>query len=213
MKQHENTSAPSSATRSIFSLLLVLHLTCVSCVLSSNINPSQLQDRLAGVFSPYTQLLHFHPGFARFHFTGSGSFNDDHFLVIETKEANPRVQLPTAESPWGLERHRLSALAMEVAFFADREEMAGYYARAVGGKVLREKQLKRMLFSCLHKASQPMDLTLLEPGLPADNPDAREYFETVYQAEVWIDEEGELTMQKRSVGRNAAPSSLKTTSP
>ena len=53
--------------RSLVSLAIVLHLLCVGFVYSANDgrNASRLQQRLAGIFAPYTQLLHLDPGGAR----------------------------------------------------------------------------------------------------------------------------------------------------
>jgi hypothetical protein len=61
---------------------------------------------------------------------------------------------------------------------------------------------------CLHKASQPIDLSLLDPDYPANDPDASAYYLPVYEAEIWSDEDGEVNLQKRAVGRNAAPAAL-----
>ena len=198
MKKHatQGRSAELGSTlRSVVSLLLVLHIVCVVCVLSANVSPSPLQTRLAGTFAPYTQLLHFHPGFARFQFTAGDTFSDEHFLIIETKAGSSRVRLPGDESTWGWERQRLAALGLEVALFADRDELAGYYAKSVGGRILREKKLAHAVVSCVHKLSQPLDPALLDPSFPPNQPNASEYFNTVYQAEVWFDAEGTVEFE------------------
>jgi hypothetical protein len=203
----------NSTTSSVVSLWLVLHILCVVCVLSASVNPSALQNRLATVFAPYSQTLHLHPGDVRFPIVSSDALSDEHFLVLETQSGTTKVRLPDQESTLGLERQRLTAICTGVAYFAERDELAGYYARAVGGKLLRELQQNRAVIRCVQKLSQPMDLAYLEPGFPPDNPDASEYFYTVYEAEVWIDEDGELNLQKRSVGRNAAPTATRSSNP
>src|SRR5690349_12591360 len=89
MKQESSTTDAHELTdpllRSIVSLVIVLHLLCVGFVYSANVNSSRLQQRLSGIFAPYTQLLHLDPGGARLQFTDGSQDSDDHELIVAPK--------------------------------------------------------------------------------------------------------------------------------
>jgi hypothetical protein len=53
--------------------------------------------------------------------------------------------------------------------------------------------------------SQPLDLAGLRPGFPRDNPAASEYDVTVYEADVWLDEDGQTQVLKRAGRAEVAP--------
>ena len=53
--------------------------------------------------------------------------------------------------------------------------------------------------------SQPFDLSALNPGFPPDRPTDPIYDFTVYEADVWTDEDGQIQVQKRVSRAEAAP--------
>src|SRR5215218_5344125 len=127
MKQDPDTPAPNELRdpllRSLVSLAIVLHLLCVGFVYSANVNASRLQQRLAGIFAPYTQLLHLDPGGARLQFTDGSPESDDHLVIVAPKLRDgsigetDAVRIPDTESRLGPQRRRLLALASDVAAY------------------------------------------------------------------------------------------------
>jgi hypothetical protein len=200
------TTLVDPTVKSLVSLGIVIHLFCLAFVLSSNVNPSRLQERICSTLAVYTRTLHLEPGLVLFQFTDGTSLSDNHVLEFSPPDGKTLAAFPENESRWGLERQRFSAIAFEIASFAERDDIAGYYAKALGGRLLRETKQEHLRLNCIHKISQPLDLTMLDPKLPPEDPNAKEYYESVYEAEVWRDEDGELNVQKRSTGRDAAPS-------
>lgn len=217
----DTTSGPlrDPTLRSIVSLLIVLHLLCVGFVFSANTNPSALQQRLAGVLGPYTQLLHLDPGGARLHFTGGGEMGEDYVIVVAPRRSDgsagesEAVRIPGNEARGTADRWRAAYLAHEMSSYAERDELIALFAKSIGRRVMQDQGFDHVFVRVLHKSSQPLDLSTLLPGFPADNPDAEPYYDQVYEAEVWIDEDQQTQVLKRASGLNAAPTSQGAASP
>jgi len=213
-------SAENSATaRSIVSLLLCIHLFCVAIVLASNFRRSPLQSRLVSIFAPYTKLLHFDPEFTPYYLTLGRNIDDDTWLVMDLypsadlpvsqQQIAETMQLPAAGSNWLENRRRGFQLAKLLAASADsqseNDDVTSEIARAVGGWAIRESGNGRAVVRCLRKYSQSYDLSLLNPGFPPDRPTDAAYDTTVYEADVWIDEDKQVQVQKRASRAEVAP--------
>ncbi|MEX2175826.1 MAG: hypothetical protein WD872_15790 [Pirellulaceae bacterium] len=212
--------APAPLLRSVLSLLIFVHCFCVLVVLASTFRRSTLQARLVGIFGPYTQLLHFDPGlFTPFHHTHGFPADDDAIIAVDLYasgelpvERQPRlktVTLPAAGSSWLGSRQRSLRLAKRLAAYADpddeREDLSSGLARAIGSRILREHDAQRAVVRCLRRSSQPLDLATLYEGFPPDDPTAAPYDSLLYEADVWIDEDGEAQVQRRVAQAEAAP--------
>jgi hypothetical protein len=209
----------SSALQSVISLVLFIHLFCVAVVLSSNFQRSTLQARLVSLFAPYTQLLHFDPDFTPYYFTLGRASDDDTWLAIDLyADANlPVSEQPVAKSvrlhdgtsAWLGGRRRAMQLAQMVATNADPEvdndDITSAIARPVGAWFIRQTNNGRAVVRCVRRMSQPYDLATLNAGFPADNPTDPAYDMTLYEADVWIDEDGQAQVQKRVARAEAAP--------
>jgi hypothetical protein len=206
-------AVPTPTVRSFVSLALVLHLVCIGFVFSANVNPSLLQQRLAGILGPYTQLLHLDPGLAKVQFTDGTPATEDYVIVVVPRMSDgaaaeaDQVRLPGSEPRFSPQRWRAAALAREMGAYTPRDELIALFARAIGAQVMQDKGLDHVYVRVLHKASQPLNLAELLPGFPPDDPDAPPYFDQIYEAEVWIDEDGDVQVLKRATGRDAAPTS------
>lgn len=217
--QPEQPAGVSDTLRSIISLVLFIHLFCLAVVLGSNFRRSELQARLVSVFAPYTQLLHFDPNFTPYYFTLGRSSDDDTWLAIDLyADANlpvsdqPLVQtvkLHEGASPWLGNRRRSFQLAQMLAASADSEsendDITSEIAKPVGVWLIRATKNGRAVVRCMRRMSQPYDLATLTPGFPADQPTGAAYDATLYEADVWIDEDGNPQVQKRVSRAEAAP--------
>jgi hypothetical protein len=211
--------AGASALYSAISLALFIHLFCVAVVLSSNFRRSTLQARLVSVFAPYTQLLHFDPDFTPYYFTLGRASDDDTWLAIDLyADANlpvsdqplvKSVRLHDGTSAWLGGRRRAMQLAQMVAANAEPEmendDITSAIARPVGAWLIRQTGNGRAVVRCVRRMSQPYDLASLNPGFPAENPQDAAYDSTLYEADVWIDEDGQVQVQKRVSRAEAAP--------
>jgi hypothetical protein len=211
---------PHPTLRSVLSLLIFIHCFCVLVVLSSTFRRSALQSRLVSIFGPYTQLLAFDPGFFTPYYYTQGQTSDDDAIIvadlyaeadrpIEQLEILKTVTLPDGGSRWLADRRRAIALAQLMAGYADPEneadELSGEIARGVGSRLMREHGAKRAALRCVRRLSQPLDLSTLFANFPPDNPEASEYDEVLYEADVWLDEDGEVQVQRRVAQAEAAP--------
>ena len=189
-------------------------------VLSSTFRRSALQAKLVTIFGPYTELLDFDPGpYTPYFYTLGRDEDNDAFIAIdlyaqgdEPVAAQPllkTVTLPDEGSRWLGDRRRYLTLAKRLASFADPESgwdaMSSELARGIAHRVMRENKASRAVVRCVRRLSQPLDLTMLLPGFPKDNATAREYDQLVYEADVWIDEDGEVQAQRRSSQAEVAP--------
>jgi hypothetical protein len=208
--------------RSIASLLLCMHLICVAIVLSSNFRRSALQARLVSIFAAYTQLLHFDPEFTPYFHTLGRPADDDAWLVIDLYAAADQpvsqqplvktMQLPTDGTNWLDNRRRAFQLAKLLAASADpappqvaNDDLTSEIARAVGGWAIQKTGNGRAVLRCIRRASQPFNLTALNPGFPPDRPTDAAYDATLYEADVWMDEDRQVQVQKRASRAEVAP--------
>jgi hypothetical protein len=197
------------AWHTLVSLLLVIHWFCVFVVLSANFFRSALQEDLVRVLRPYTRLLNFDPNFARFHLTHGSEDDDDHFVEVVSPDApdEPVARYPQRNHlPGGEPRHRYQALASVLGFFSRREDDAtcAELAKVIGAAAMSRDQLQRVVVRCRWHRAQPLELDRADGTNPAD-PNAPAYFETVYEADVWIAEDGSTQVLKKSSRREVAP--------
>ncbi len=211
---------PSDLTRSIISLLLVVHLFCVFTVLASTYLRSTLQSRLVSIFGVYTELLAFDPGqFIPYFYTHGRTRDDDAVFSLDLYPAGDvpvaqrqlikTVFFPEGGSNWLGERRRTIRLAQQLAYFADpevdRDDLAAEIARGVGSRVMREHGAQAAVLRCTRRLSQPLDLTTLFRDFPADHPAAPAYDELLYEADVYFDEDGQVQAIRRQAAAEVAP--------
>jgi hypothetical protein len=215
----EPATGESSPVRSLISLLLFIHLFCVGVVLSSNFRRSRLQNDLVGLFAVYTQLLNFDPDYTPYYYTLGRQLDDDTWFTIDLYadaeqqvSAQPllkTVTLPEGGTNWLGDRRKYFRLAEILAANADpdteNDDITGEIARSVGARIMREENARRAVVQCIRRSSQPLDLTALNPGFPADRPTDPAYNTTVYQADVWFDEDNQVQVLKRASRAEVAP--------
>ena len=205
-----NAPEPNGAAwHTIVSLLLVMHWFCVFVVLSANFFRSALQEDLVRVLRPYTRLLNFDPNFTRFYLTHGSEDDDDHFIEVVSPDApnEPVARYPQRDRWRGSEpRRRYQTLASVIAFFASREDDAtcAEMAKVIGAAVMSRENLSRAVVRCRWHRAQPLELDRADGTNPAD-PDAPAYFDTVYEADVWVAEDGSTQVLKKSSRREVAP--------
>ena len=206
-----------SALLSIVSLLIVIHLTCVMAVLFANFRRSQLQADLVGVFRPYTQYFLFDPDFTPFYLT-HGGVNDDRVIVVDlyprgdehvsTQEKLKTVVIPDQGNAWTGSRRRYFGIANALAVYGQSEQdddLSALVARAVGRRLMDENNARAAVVRSVQRMSQPMDPATLFPGFPPDDPTAPQYDVTIYEADVFYDDDDQVQVNKRSGRGEVAP--------
>lgn len=218
----------SEITRSILSLVIIIHFCCVLAVLASGFRRSPLLTRLVGIFAPYTQGLALDPGTIPYYHTLGRDEDDDAILLVDLypdaespvagQTLIKTISLPAGESRWLESRRRYLALAKIIQFNApegedagqDQDATAAEVAKAVGRRIIVENPLEngkfpRAVVRCVRRMSQPLDLGGLNEGFPRDNPAAAAYDVPLYAADVWIDEDGQTVIVKRAARNEQAP--------
>jgi hypothetical protein len=216
-------SRPSAAQqpsvfRSIVSLLIVIHLCCVFTVLLANFRRSPLQNDLVSLFARYTQFFDFDPDFTPYYLTHAAPETDDDCSIaidlypkadepVSGQEKLTTVVLPDHGTRWLGDRRRYLALAKVLAYFAseDNDALTAEIGRTVARRIMLEQGAERAVVRSYRRSSQPMDLAQLVQGFPADDPTAPQYDFLQYEADVWIDEEGQVQITKRASQREVAP--------
>ncbi len=212
-------SAPAASTlQSLVSLVLVLHLFCVAVVLASNFRRSLLQSELVRIFACYTRSLNFDPQFTPYYHTLGRAIDDDAIIVLDlyAKGDEPAasqplvktVRLPAGGSNWLTSRKRYFQLAKLLALYADPEsendDMTSEIARSVGSRIMRETGTSRAILRSIRRESQPPPTVPLVAGYPENAPADPAYDRVVYEADVWLDEDGPQ-VQKRASAAEVAP--------
>lgn len=226
--QHPAAGPFSEFTRSVLSLVIIIHFCCVFTVLASGFRRSPLLNRLVGIFAPYTQGLALDPGTTGYYHTLGRIQDDDSILLVDLypDAESPlagqtlirTVALPANESPWLESRRRYLALAKIIQVNApegeearqEQDATAAEVAKAVGRRIIVENRLEngkfpRAVVRCVRRMSQPLNLADVNEGFPRDDPTAASYDVPLYTADVWIDEDGQTVIVKRAARNEQAP--------
>lgn len=198
----------NETARAIISLLLFIHCFCITVVLSANFIASPVQQRLISAFAPYVRSLNFDPQFTRFHLTHAEPEHDDQFIEVVLAESPETLVARFPKVGWSLsDRYRrYHTLASALAFNANREfdSVSGEFARAIGAHVMQENDLKKVVVRCRWHRAQPLDPVGQGAQNPSD-PNDEAYYDTVYEADVWIADDGSVQVLKKSSQREVAP--------
>jgi hypothetical protein len=211
----EKTAPP--AVQQIVSLLLVLHLFCVALVVTAYTRASALQVRLLDIMALYTRTLDLAPAVAPYHLTQYDALisdnpqDDEHYLELEFVNAEGETEvhnLNEAALPLPDARRRYRTLASEMVYSmgegTENENRLGQLARAAAAYGLRKWDAEVGVLRLKHHLSQPRLLANLQPGFPPD-PTAEPYLMTSYEADVLLDDEGEVQLIKREAKNQVAP--------
>ena len=220
----DRTNAASNETstlRSVLSLLLFIHFFCVFVVLSSTFRRSALQSRLVSIFAPYTTFFDLDPGpHTPFHLTLGRPVDDDAYITVDLYAKSPiadqkpikKLVMPDASDRFGNQKRYLALAKLLVAYGNSdlgedepRDEVARQIALSIGQRAMHEVGAEMAVVRCVRRMSQPLDLDDLFEGFPPDNPAAAQYDRTVYEADIWIDEDGQVQAQKRLAAGEVAP--------
>lgn len=211
--QSARTASVSGGT-GLISLLIVIHLVCISIALTSNLRRSSLQGRLIEILQPYLGLLNLDPDYTPYQLTHGQPLDDDHFVEVEIFPASDRPLTTSGQqgtpvtleagSRWGFSRRRYRRLAYVMAYHAEAENdhITAALARATASAALEGRESHRAIVRCKRHESQPRRLGELAAGFPED-PHAQQYQQTVYEADVWW-AEGKLQVQKRVTRQESA---------
>ena len=215
-------ASAGSTVLSVITLLVVMHFTCVFAVLASNLQRSPLQARLVSVFAVYTQFFAFDPDFMPYYLNSGRQLaeqplDDDAVLSIDlyadalapvsSQPLLKTVTLPDRGSRWLPDRRRYLTLGKSVAFQAalEADDITGEVAKSVGRRIMLENNARRAVVRCVRRTSQPLALAeVTAQNLPLD-PLAPRYESTVYVADVYFDETGEVSVVKRAALGEVAP--------
>ena len=186
-------------------------------VLFANFRRSRLQADLVGVFRPYTEFFQFDPQFTEFFLT-HGSMQDDRVIVVDlyprgdehvsNQKMIKSVTLPDRGSPWTGSRRRYFGLANVLSVYGSSEQeddLSALIARAVGRRLMDENEARAAVVRSVQRMSQPADVNSLFPGFPPDDPTASQYDVTIYEADVFYDDDGQVQVNKRAGRGEVAP--------
>jgi len=206
------TLSLSDKTRSVVTLLLVLHIFCVFVALSASVSPSALQTRVLAVLRPYTRLVNLEVPFAKFYLTYAGEPDTDHRLELLPPDAS-------ADDPssWyvipdvglrGSDRYlRYQRLGEVVADFSDADEIASRVATDAAINYRERYGELPKTFRCRQHRLQRMDHVTDGTSVEQD-PFSEAYFVTPYQADIIAFDDGTVVTHRRSAeSQEAQPAS------
>ncbi len=217
----DETVEPQTVGHPWLSLALFIHLFCVLVALSGSVFRSGLQERLLGLFAPYTQWLGFDPTPATFYLTHGTPSDFGHSVEVlpagnDTLDNGNWIELEDRGMRGGERYGRTQRLASLMGFFAERSETAtrekrsdaeasdalNLLARGVAMHLLHQEDLKPKKIRCRRHVSQDIEA----PGGTAEqrDPFSESYFLEVYLASTIVMDQGQVEIlpadaEKRSM--------------
>lgn len=200
----------SSNARSILSLVLIAYLfglwVLLSCPLG-NEYMSGLHKRLGGLYQAVMgESLAISVTGSPYYIHSGEPFSDDHLLMIELTEGERAGETVTindqfASGSQAQQRLRLLAIYIALQVRIGEDAPPAQFAKSLAAHTFQESGATRGVFRLRRHMFQPMDLAA---GAAEDADDAS-YFETVYEADVWLDRDGQVQVLKRSSLEHVAP--------
>jgi len=206
---------PGATFRSIASFLLFVHLFALAVVISSNwgpqSEPSQIRRDVRGKLWPltaYTQILHMDSGY-NFYYTYGGVLDVDHVLTSNLSPSGDpsadgeTVQLPETGLWPALRRRRLLRLNLAVASQLDNDAAESLFPRAAGAHLLAKSDATETMIRYHGILLQrPQDVGDSDPVVA--DPLAPAKFRTIYEAQVWLDDNGKVQLLKSTLPEGGA---------
>ena len=198
----------SGQLRNVVSLLIFIHLFGVVTALFGNQyeTASNLQMRVMSFLGPYTRTLWFDPQVTvGYHLTHAMEFEDDHLVEVQGNDGNVIGRYPDPQDGQtglrgGLRYHRWRALMRRVAMNVEGEndEYLAQLGRAIGEHQLEAGDDTKLQLRIVRR--RPIDL--YNEAATEDGPDS---YDTVYTADVWRDDQGNVRLLKQVDTGEAAP--------
>ena len=195
--------------RAVLSILIFVHVFIVFVCLCGNLIPSLLQQRLLGLFQPYTQLLNFELDGTRFFLTHATIRDVDHRI-----EVLPKGAAGNTDSDWlllsrgmhGSERYgRYQRLADTLAFFEEDEAVTALIAEGVARYYLMQADTPVNQLRCRQHILQSW-AAARSPSPAQRDPDSPGYFSELYRANVITLGDRQIRIVKRAAAAlEAAP--------
>ena len=208
-RHNESPAELPANVRTIISLVLFVHLFAVVLAIATNFGPlSELRGGLRVNFlMRYLQLLNMDSAY-NFHYMYGDPLDFDQMIEVELgggeSEEARTVQLPESGLGNGLRRRRYEQLAQSVAEQAGNEDTEHILPGAIATHLMSEYDTSELNFRCrTHFGQSSEDAGALDPA-QADPFDER-YYQTMYEARIWLDDVGELQFLKSETSQSAAP--------
>ncbi len=218
---------PSSGVRTLLTFLLFFHFFAILAGISGNFGARsglRRQLRASPGVQPYLHTLGLDTGYD--HGLISNTADDwDHLCQIvvnppasfdplnDDAENFQKVNLiPEGSTPWGMQKRRYLTLAGWLAAVQGENNEEAALVSAIAGGMLRKAQVESGAHRFLLMAQRTQDMMSLEEMDPAlRNPNHPDWFDTLYNADLILDEDrwspstrggrGEMTQSRATRGR------------
>jgi len=195
--------------RSIISIFLFIHLFILFTCLTTSFTSSSFQQRLLGIFQPYTQVLNFHLGGTKLFLTRASVRDVDHQIEV-LRQGRDRTTAATWEPisrGWqGSERlQRYQRLADAMALVQEDEEPTALIAEAIARNYLETDGKAIEQIRCRQHTLQSWEA--IDSLVPEErDPSSATYFATAYRADVLTTADNQIRILKRTkASLEAAP--------
>ncbi|MBM3998727.1 MAG: hypothetical protein FJ297_04130 [Planctomycetes bacterium] len=205
------SAVPPPGIANVVSIGLFVHLFVVGLAVASSLRPSPLQSRLLSVLRPYAQALNFDLDFTPFHFTHGTGADVAHRIeyrdAADASESAWRV-LTGVGAGWSESAQRLDRFARMAATFAEEEDdqVPAELVRGIAKHLARNQGKAPIRIRVRRHLVQTMDAASGLEGVARRDPNDETYFQTIYEANVLIDERGGVDVAKvTGRGESAQP--------
>jgi hypothetical protein len=190
-----NSNATYSAplgyySKSLVSLLLWVHFLCLAAAFTGMFNPTRLHQRLVRTLSVYLQPLHLDPAD-----TWQPTATNYFFTLLPSHsqtatQSNPLATIVLSGGRW-------AKLASSVERYSENEEWPALVGKSVSKALLREHQLSAGQLQVRRWKASATSVEIQKNDF--------EKSEVLYEADVWLSEDGELQLLKHIRTPDAAP--------
>lgn len=203
-------------SQSVVSIVLAIHLFCISICIFSVLPTSDLGARLLTVFSPYLQFFHFDLNFMPYYLTRE-TLNSDTFelygerdFIIEylpqgadQSDANAWKRIGQQDLSGTPVRQRYLRYARSVAFYVEEDVAVSRFIRDVADYLVSERDVEPVLIRVVQHRPVPRQRYYASETRRPD-PDAPEYYRTIYTARVIVNDSGRVDVMKDVPSAEAA---------
>ena len=209
-----DSELPSEGRRTVISFLLFVHLFALGVAIASNaapVSPLRRQLREVPFIRPYLQLLYMDLGY-NFHLTYSEEYDTDHFFELELSRKNTsgpettKIVLPPSGLRPPIRRGRYHNLALNAARLEGDDQFESLLPKAIAKRLLAEAHVTEGN----HRIRCRRHYLLTRAMVGSTDPEVRdpfalERYATVYEADVFFDDQGELQIVKTASATETAP--------
>lgn len=196
------------STQSIVSILVVIHLFCLSICFASVLPTSELGARLLTIFSPYLQFMHFDLDYTPIYMTRE-TLNEDTMPVFSEREYLieylPEGADETDPDAWiqiddrfvvASSSQRVARLAATAGFFSEEDAVVSRFVRDIARYLRSQQGIAAHKIRIRQHLPVPRERYFVNARAELPDPNDEAFYRTSYTGLVVIGRDGGVDIMK-----------------